>query len=84
MYTVQGAAELRQTTASTQRVTNFFGSCWGALQEWRKRERLRADLCGLNDRELMDIGIARGEVDYVASNRSIDPRGARSILPVNV
>ena len=84
MYTVQGAAELRQTTASTRRVFNFFGSCWGALQEWRKRERLRADLCGLNDRELIDIGIARGEVDYVASNRSIDPRGARSILPVKV
>jgi hypothetical protein len=24
----------------------------------------------------MDIGIARGEIDYVASNRIADPRGA--------
>jgi hypothetical protein len=26
----------------------------------------------------MDIGTTRGEIDYVASNRSIDPRGIRS------
>jgi hypothetical protein len=34
--------------------------------------------------ELMNISIARGEVDYLASNRSIDPRGIRSIPPMNV
>ena len=28
--------------------------------------------------ELVDIGITRGEIDYVASNRGIDPRGIRS------
>ncbi|WP_246738692.1 hypothetical protein [Bradyrhizobium sp. CCBAU 051011] len=32
----------------------------------------------MSDKELMDIGITRGEIDYVASNRSIDPRGVRS------
>jgi hypothetical protein len=26
----------------------------------------------------MDIGITRGEIDYVASHRGIDPRGIRS------
>ncbi|WP_424579093.1 hypothetical protein [Bradyrhizobium sp. USDA 241] len=26
----------------------------------------------------MDIGITRGEIDYVASNRDTDPRGIRS------
>ena len=29
----------------------------------------------LSDRELMDIGTTRGEIDYVTSNRSIDPTG---------
>jgi uncharacterized protein YjiS (DUF1127 family) len=29
----------------------------------------------LSDLELQDIGIARGLIDYVAMNRSIDPRG---------
>jgi uncharacterized protein YjiS (DUF1127 family) len=71
---------LAQTTGSTRRVFSLFRRYWGAFQEWRKREKLRADLCGLNDRELQDIGITRGEVDYVASNRSIDPRGVRSTL----
>jgi len=28
--------------------------------------------------ELMDIGTTRGEIDYVASHRGIDPRGIRS------
>jgi uncharacterized protein YjiS (DUF1127 family) len=82
--TAHGATDLGQTTGSTRRVSSFLKSYWGAVQEWRKRERLRADLCSLSDRELMDIGITRCEVDYVASNRSIDPRGIRSIPPMNV
>jgi uncharacterized protein YjiS (DUF1127 family) len=83
MNTTFSTTGLAQTTGSTRRVFSVFSlfrRYWGAFQEWRKRERLRADLCGLNDRELQDIGITRGEVDYVASNRSIDPRGVRSTL----
>jgi uncharacterized protein YjiS (DUF1127 family) len=78
MYTALGAAELKQATRSTQRVSNFLGSCWGAFHQWRKRDRLRTELYSLNDRELMDIGITRGEIDYFASNRGIDPQGIRS------
>lgn len=51
---------------------------WDAFLEWRKRERLRSRLCRLTDSELADIGIARGEIDYVVSNRSIDPTGFHS------
>jgi hypothetical protein len=32
----------------------------------------------------MDIGTTRGEIDYVASNRDIDPLGIRSTLSMNV
>ena len=74
MYTALGAAELKQATRSTQRVSNFLGSCWEVFQQWRNRDRLRTELYGLNDRELMDIGISRGEIDYFASNRNTDPR----------
>ncbi|CUU16995.1 hypothetical protein CDS [Bradyrhizobium sp.] len=35
---------------------------------------MRGTLSGLSDRELMDIGTTRGEIDYVASSRDIDPR----------
>jgi uncharacterized protein YjiS (DUF1127 family) len=44
----------------------------------------RAELSCLNDFELQDIGISRGEIDYVASNRSFDPRGIRSTAPMRV
>ena len=69
---------MKRAIRSSQRVSNFLGSCWGAFQQWRKRDRLRTELYGLNDRELMDIGITRGEIDYFASNRGIDPQGIQS------
>jgi uncharacterized protein YjiS (DUF1127 family) len=74
----QVAAELAQTTPSTRHLSNFFRNCWDAFQERRERQRVRATLCDLSNRELMDIGTTRGEIDYVASNRLIDPRGIRS------
>ena len=55
-----------------------------AFQDRRERERLRAGLSGLSNRELMDIGTTRDEIDYIASNRSIDPRGVQSNPPMNV
>src|SRR5258705_1948392 len=56
----------------------------GAFQERRERDRLRAVLYSLSDWELKDIGIARDQIEYVALNRSIDPRGIRSIPPMIV
>ena len=78
MNTAHSAMWLEQTAVSTRRVSSFFKTYWGAFQERRKRQRLRATLCDLSDRELMDIGTTRGEIDYVASNRLVDPRGIRS------
>jgi uncharacterized protein YjiS (DUF1127 family) len=78
MYTALGAAEPKRATRSTQRVSNFLGGCWAAFRQWRERDRLRNELYSLNDRELMDIGITRGEIDYFASNGGIDPRGIRT------
>ena len=66
MNTAFRTTGLAQTSGLTRRVFSLFRRYCGAFQEWRKRERLCADLCGLNDTELQDIGITRGEVDYVA------------------
>ena len=66
MKTTFRTTALAQTTGSTRRVFSLFRRYCGAFQEWRKRERLCADLCGLNDTELQDIGNTRGEVDYRA------------------
>lgn len=78
MSITYGATARGRTAASTRHVSSFFQRYWRAFQQWRSRERLRADLCNLSDRELMDIGTTRGEIDYVASNPGLDPRGIRS------
>ena len=75
MSTTYGATGLGQTAASTRRVFSFFKRYWGAFQERRKRQRLLVNLCDLSDRELMDIGISRGEIDFVASNPRHRPEG---------
>ena len=77
MSIINGTTELGPASAKRQ-VYSPLETYWNAFQEWRKRQRLRATLCDLNDRELMDIGITRGEIDYFASNGGIDPRGIRT------
>ena len=76
MSTIHETTELRQVTARRQ-VFSPLEIYWAAFKEWRKRARLQADLTDLSDHELMDIGISRGEIDYV-SHRGSDPRGIRS------
>ena len=77
MSTIHGSAEFGPATARRQYYSPL-EAYWDAFREWRKRERVRTQLCRLTDGELMDIGITRGEIDYVASNRTIDPTGLRS------
>jgi len=77
MSTIRGTTELGAVTARRQ-VYSPLETYWNAFQEWRKREKLRTQLCRLTDSELADIGITRGEIDYVASHRGIDPRSIRS------
>ena len=66
---------LGQPAVSDRRVPGFIRGCWNALQARRKRAKVRAALYGLNDRDLHDIGIAHGDIEYVASNPDVDPRG---------
>jgi uncharacterized protein YjiS (DUF1127 family) len=78
MSTIYDATGLGLAAVSTRPVFSLFRGYWDAFQERRKQARLRGALDDLNDRELGDIGIARGEIDYVAANRSSDPRGILS------
>ena len=84
MNTTHGTTRLERTSVSTRHVFSFIWKYWDAFQERRERQKLRATLSDLSDRELMDIGTARGEIDYIASHRGIDrgidPRGMRSWL----
>jgi uncharacterized protein YjiS (DUF1127 family) len=78
MSTTYGVTEPRTNTVPTRRVSGLLKALWGAVQERCKRNKLRTALYDLSDRELKDIGTTRGEIDYVASNRDIDPRGIPS------
>ncbi len=77
MSTIHGITALGARTAKRQ-VYSPFENYWDAFLEWRKRNRLRTQLCHLTDGELADIGITRGDIDYVATHRGMD---SRSILP---
>jgi len=76
MNTTFRTTGLAQTTGSTRHVFSLVRRYWGAFQERRKerrkRQRERAELYRLNDWELMDIGMTRGEIEYVVSNRFFD------------
>jgi len=76
MDTTYRVSVSKQTFAPVRFGLSLFGHCCAAVLEWHERQRITASLLDLSDRELHDIGIARGEIDFVASNRSADPRGA--------
>ncbi|RXH20185.1 alpha/beta fold hydrolase [Bradyrhizobium guangzhouense] len=61
-------------TTRTSRLISLFGRYRDDFLQWRRRGRLRRDLCALDDRELRDIAIARGEIDYVVSGHFADLR----------
>ena len=77
MSTTHSGTWLERTSVSTRHVSSFIWKYWDAFQERRERQKLRAGMSDLSDRELRDIGTMRGEIDCVASQRGIDPRGIR-------
>ena len=57
--------------ASTRSVLSLLRGYWRTFQQQRQRQRLRASLDELSDRELMDIGVTRAEIDCIAAHRAI-------------
>jgi uncharacterized protein YjiS (DUF1127 family) len=58
--------------ASTRSVSSLLQGYWRAFRKRRQRERLRVSLHDLSDRELMDIGLTRSDIDYIADGRAIE------------
>ena len=58
--------------ASTRNVLGWLKRYWRAFQERRQCQSLRAGLAYLSDGQLMDIGLTRGEIDYLTPQRAID------------
>lgn len=62
--------EAGQTAASARSVLSLLKRYWRAFRQRRQGPRLT--LQDLSDRELMDIGLTRGEIDYISPQRAID------------
>ncbi|MBR0820010.1 DUF1127 domain-containing protein [Bradyrhizobium liaoningense] len=66
MSAFNGVAQVRRTATPVQQVTSLFLRVWSAWQKHRRRLKVQAALCALSERELMDIGATRAEIDYIA------------------
>ena len=58
--------------ASTRNVLGWLKRYWRAFQARRRHQSSPAGLADLSDRALMDIGLTRGEIDYLTPQRAID------------
>ena len=80
MTIIHRTAEFADIAERAPLVTTFLKWVQTVLQERRKRAKLRAALYALPDRELRDIGILPGEIEYLALNGTderVDPRRHR-------
>ena len=59
------------TSVPTRHVLSLLKRYWRAFGEWQ-RQRSQTSLHDLSDRGLMDIGVTRAEIDYIAAHRAID------------
>jgi uncharacterized protein YjiS (DUF1127 family) len=68
-----------RAAALTHSVLSLLTRYWRAFQQQRQRQGLPHTLQDLNDRELMDIGLTRGEIDYLTPDRAIDTMRDRTM-----
>ncbi|MCK1307659.1 hypothetical protein [Bradyrhizobium sp. 45] len=71
MGVIHGISGLWQAATSSRRVASLFDRFMGEWWERRRRSGAQATLFGLSDRELMDIGTTRYEIDYLSLQRTI-------------
>jgi uncharacterized protein YjiS (DUF1127 family) len=58
---------ITRTRRSAYSEGNAIPRLFGALREWRRRSRGRAQLATLDDRMLKDIGISRADAEFLAN-----------------
>ena len=57
-------------SASGPNVLDLLEQYWLAFRDRRQRARGRASLHRMSDRELMDIGVTRAEIDYITAHQA--------------
>jgi uncharacterized protein YjiS (DUF1127 family) len=66
-----GFEDLGERNARARRSAHSAGNAaprlFGALREWRRRSKGRAQLATLDDRMLADIGVSRADAEFLAN-----------------
>ena len=78
MTMIQIATAVGQTAASRSHIVSLLAMCWRAFQERQERSRARAILHAMPDRQLRDIGLTRGEIDFVVAASARERMRART------
>lgn len=58
-----------RTTAPAAGISGFFSTMVGVVAAWNDSRVTRNALSKLSDRELEDIGLCRGDIDFVVKTR---------------
>ena len=58
--------------AAARSVFSLLDRYWRAFQESRRRRRSGVSLRDLSERQLMDIGLTPGDIDYIAAHRAVE------------
>lgn len=69
-HALSGRGAAGAAAARAQSLVDLPRRYWRAFGEWLLRPRV--SLLDLSDRELMDIGLTRAEIDHLAPGRAID------------
>lgn len=59
------------TSSAVSRISAFVAMTASAIVTWNDARVTRKALAGLSDRELEDIGLSRGDIEFVADSNII-------------
>jgi uncharacterized protein YjiS (DUF1127 family) len=72
MSTIYSASEFVDSSGRLRSSNNLLTALWRAFQASRGRRRIRAQLYALNDCQLADMSVCRGEIEHIALSQPSD------------
>lgn len=69
MAAIETTRAAHASSGNANRRPNTINALFGAVRSWNDARLTRKALYGLSDRELEDIGLARGDIEAVVAKR---------------
>jgi uncharacterized protein YjiS (DUF1127 family) len=67
LYSGHGRPGAIRRSAALDALNDATHWVFAGLREWRRRSRDRAELAGLDERMLQDIGLTRGDAEFLVN-----------------